>query len=186
MSKRKANLKDALRAFLRAELDSPSESERVKKTLSRLGAQEEMICENSADTETLWNFFREYRGRETLFDGLDLRLLEWYWIELALEDLQSKTFTCINHFETNYGTRRPTVIASAWNASQQPNRVLEKITEGDILEPPILIGDPALQRLVILEGHNRLISYLRDPAPVQFPIDAIVGTSSHVSQWCQW
>ena len=186
MLKCEATLKTALLAFLRAELDSPFESEHVRATLERVGVPEGMIIGTAADIETVWNFFMEYRGRQTVFDGLNLRVLDWYWTELTLEDVETKTWTCIHHFEETFGTRRPNAIAKRWNESLEPNGVLEKIQKGQKLEPPILIGDPNFQKLVILEGHNRLISYLRDPSAVQFPVAALVGTSATVSRWCQW
>lgn len=175
-----------LRAFLRAELDSPTEAGRLKRTLSRLSAPEETILGESADTEALYTVFEEYRGREALFDGLNLRELDWYWTDLTLQDLNSRTFTCRNHFEQKYDTRRPAEVASIWNLAHEPNGVMDKVSNGQGLEPPILIGCPDMSRFVILEGHNRLISYLRVPTEVHFPIPAIVGLSKHVSQWCQW
>jgi hypothetical protein len=100
--------------------------------------------------------------------------------------LETKIFTCINHFKDTFGTRQPGTIAKVWNESLKPNGVLTKVRKRQQLEPPILIGDLDFKKLVILEGHNRLISYLRDPSAVQFPIAALLGTSANVSRWCQW
>lgn len=186
MPNRVITFKAVLLAFLRAELDSPSERQRLRATLVRLRAPEEIIVGDSADAESLWRIFTAYRGLESVFDGLDLRALVWCRTELTLDDLEAKTFTCVNHFLETYRTRRPIAIARAWNESGLPNGVLAKIRRGEKLEPPILVGDTEMQRLVILEGHNRLISYLRDPDTVQFPLTVIVGTSSNVSLWCQW
>ncbi len=186
MRDRNASLRDMLLAFLRAEIDSPTEAERVRHALATLGASEEMILGDLADTETLFTLFKAYRGGEALFDGLSLRELDWCWMNLTLADLRVKTLTCRHHFEREYGTRQPAEIAQARNLSQLPNGVMEKVLAGSTLEPPVLIGCPDLSRLVILEGHNRLVSYLRAPMQMHFPVLAIVGTGDSVSDWCEW
>jgi hypothetical protein len=183
---RPADFGQVLLAFLRAELDSPTERSRVLAALSRRGLAEATLSDGAPETSALWRLFLDYRGRERLFDGLDLSCLTWFWFDLTLEQLKSTTLTCRHHFESAYGTRNPATVASVWDREHRDNGVVKKILDGRVLEPPILIGDDRLSKLVILECHNRLISYLRGRSLVQFPIRAIVGTSPRVSDWCQW
>ncbi|NJN81048.1 MAG: hypothetical protein HC802_01330 [Caldilineaceae bacterium] len=135
MTNCQTTLKVALLAFLRAELDSPTEGKRVEATLARLHLHPEVILGHGADAEKLWDVFIEYRGREPLFDGLDLRLLTWNWIALSREDLETRTFTSINHFEQTFGTRSPNAIAKIWDDTLEPNGVLDKIQGGLRLDP---------------------------------------------------
>ena len=73
-----------------------------------------------------------------------------------------------------------------WDRQQRDNGVRRRVAAGVSLEPPLLIGLDSESDLVVLEGHNRLISYLRDPVPDLFPVRVLVGTSAHVVGWCQW
>jgi hypothetical protein len=47
--------------------------------------------------------------------------------------------------------------------------VIDRVRRGETLEPPLLVGVPGQDRLVIVEGHHRLISCLRRPELVRFP-----------------
>jgi hypothetical protein len=183
---RSSSIKEMLLAFLRAELDSPTEAENLKSTLKALELDEELVLGDTADAETLLRLFDAYRGWQDVFDGLDFLAMDWFSFELDLHELRFSTFTCKHHFERRYGTRSPLEVAEVWNRANKPNGVLARLAEGHVFEPPILIGDQSLSKLVILEGHNRLLSYLRSPDQVRFPVATIVGTADNVSRWCQW
>lgn len=66
------------------------------------------------------------------------------------------------------------------------NPVADRVAAGEQLEPPLLIAGPDLGWLVILEGHNRLIGYMRAPKAVLFPIAAMVGVCPTATRWSQW
>ena len=78
------------------------------------------------------------------------------------------------------------MIASLLNARGQPNGVLNRVRDGQVLEPPLLVGTPSLDRFVILEGHNRIISYLRDLSVVVLPLPVLIGVSEEASNWREW
>lgn len=181
-----ASARDMFKAFLRAELDSPTEARRLHTTLDKLGLDETFILGDAADSYQLQDLFQHYRGGERVFDGLELGQLDWQWFDLSLADLESKTFTCRNNFEDRYGTRSVAAVAEIWGRASKPNGIQLRVSRGDQLQPPILVGDAGLSRLVIVEGHNRLISYLRCRAIVRFPVLTLVGTGESVHNWCQW
>ncbi|MEM7018501.1 MAG: hypothetical protein AAF512_14315 [Pseudomonadota bacterium] len=182
----------AFLSFLRAELDSPTERTRLLKTLRQLKLSEQVITgaylEKPDSNITPWGVFKAYRGKEDVFEGLNFQEITWYQTALTEEDLRFRTLTCRNNFENKFGTRKPDEVARQLNVESPaaPNGVIERIQQGHVLEPPLLLTDPSLKRLVILEGHNRLLSYLREPSVVNFPIKVLVGLSPSISHWCQW
>ena len=64
--------------------------------------------------------------------------------------------------------------------------ILDDVRSGRMPAEPILLADPGLERLVILEGHLRITAYLVDPTAVPFPIRALVGVSPNISEWSEW
>ena len=181
---RPAELREVLLAFLRAEADSPTEAERARAALDDAGKDEGWLGRDDVPSDAVFELFMLYRGGESLFDGLNLQALNWREISLSLKDLQQRVVTCRNTFEARYDSRCPVQIAREWDAAGKHNGVMEKVKRGMTLERPILVGDES--RLVILEGHNRLISYLREPESAPFPVPAFVGSGTDLSAWGQW
>ena len=186
MFKNSASTRDMLQAFLRAELDSPTEAPRLRNTLKELDLDDSLIVNDTVGTDGLLQLFERYRGKEDVFDGLEIGQLDWRWHDLQLAELESKTFTCRNNFENRYGTRSVSEVAKIWEKASKPNGVKTRLLEGQDLQPPILVGTEEMSRLVILEGHNRLISYLRCAAVVRFPIRSLVGIGKDIDKWNQW
>lgn len=88
-----------------------------------------------------------------------------------------------------FGLRFWRHIVDGANVREDPESVrpiLESVRLGQMPEPPILLADESLERLVILEGHNRMIAYATEPKEVPFPIRAIVGVSARISEWSEW
>ena len=107
--------------------------------------------------------------------------------ELSQDDLQTRTFTIAWYFLEMRGTRDVSQLAAdSGGAESDANTVAERLKSGESLEPPILIAEPDLQRLVILEGHNRILGYAREMSAVSFPLRVLVGVSSRASEWSEW
>ena len=51
---------------------------------------------------------------------------------------------------------------------------------------PIVVAEPTLERMVILEGHARITTYLVEPDLVRFPLRALIGVSAQMSRWSEW
>lgn len=58
------------------------------------------------------DLFHEYRGRQPVFAGLPWHDLTWHEATLTEADLRARTFSCRNHFEDTYATRRIDEIAA--------------------------------------------------------------------------
>lgn len=185
-----ATLDDAIAAFLKAELDSPTEAGKLEAVLTRLNIDARFVARpcvnNTLEQSIRWSVFRHYRGGESLFETLDLRRLKWVRAWLDEGDLRSRIRTSRHHFETTYETTDPVAVAELWSNAGRPNGVLDRIRAGEVLEPPLLIGTPARDCLVILEGHNRVISYLRDLSAVALPLPTLIGCSAAVTAWREW
>lgn len=123
---------------------------------------------------------------ETLFETLDLRSLAWWWAALSAEDLEQRVFTCRHGYERRHGTRRAAAIAVQLQRSGETNGVVQRVRAGEVLEPPLLVATESLDRLVILEGHHRLLGYLRDLSAIALPLRVLVGTSADVVGWREW
>ena len=189
MFRSRASLGEAIVAFLKAEYDSPTEGARLRDTIEASGFDDSWLRgEATAAREDAARFrlFERYRGGETLFHTLDLRSLEWWWAALSADDLEHDVFTCRHGFEERYGTRQAAVIAAMLERSDAPNGVLDRVRAGEVLEPPLLVSTGRLDRLVILEGHNRLLGYLRDLSAVNLPLPVLIGIDGRVAQWREW
>lgn len=180
----------AIAAFLKAEFDSPTESRRLRAVLQRMGIGERIVTtpdlEDHGEIEHRSAVFERYRGREALFETLDLHRLAWVEARLSADDLRFRVLTCRHHFEDEYGTRNPEEIARIRNSRGSANGVVERLCNGEVLEPPLLVGTEALDRFVILEGHNRVISCLRDLSAVALPLRVLIGHAETVSTWREW
>lgn len=185
---------EMIASFLRGELNSPRFGDRLKRALVAQNAMPDLIFADTTD-EVANRMRRDvlvaYRGwgrYESLFGGLPAEDVEWMWVELEEEDLRDRVFTISYYFEETLGTRRLVEIAEMKrrNDPGSPTPILDDVRAGPLPEPPILMGDAELHRLVILEGHSRMISYLVDPSAVPFPIRAMVGVSSRISEWSEW
>ena len=64
-------------------------------------------------------------------------------------------------------------------------RLTQALAEGSLARP-VVITTPDLQRLVVLEGHNRLFAYalLGTDCPAQ--IDLILGVTPVAHRWSEW
>ena len=178
---------ESLAAFLKAELDSPTEGHRLRAVLDRLDVPEQVLAspnvDHPAEDECRWAILDSYRGGKSLFDTLDIRNLDWMRARLSERDPGNRTVTCRHRFENEYGTRDPSQIALELNARGHSNDAAKRLREGENLEPPLLVGNSSLDRLAILEGHNRIISYLRDLSAVALPLPVFIGIGRQVSHW---
>jgi hypothetical protein len=91
------------------------------------------------------------------------------------------------YFLETHGTRSLAQLAVLPNEDgEKLNAVAGRLLAGKSVEPPILIAEPDLRRLVILEGHNRMMGYARGMNAVEFPLRVLLGVSSRASEWSEW
>ena len=128
-----------------------------------------------------------YRGWgqwESVFGGLPDDV-EWTWPSRT--EVTSRSGSSRSSGTSKTTTAR--VGCPNWHRCRTPTTRTPSPSDsraGESLASPILIAEPDLERLVILEGHNRLIGYARDVSAVDFPLRAMVGVSSRASEWSEW
>ncbi|MEM7365907.1 MAG: hypothetical protein AAF525_17965 [Pseudomonadota bacterium] len=180
------SLNDVMLAFLRAELDSPTERGKLLQCLRQLNIDEALLrSEARVDAVTV---FDAYRGFEAIFEGFPWESLAWGATALNHEDVVGSVDTCRHNFERRYGTRRLQEVVFQLEAAEQDQLrgILTKVLLGQRLEPPILVRESATSNLVIVEGHNRMMAYLLFWQELDWPVDVLVGTGLHVSSWVEW
>jgi len=179
--------------FLRAELHSQRFGEQLRKAIAALGLSVEVLfappCDAAASVARR-DIIAVYRGwgkYESVFGGMPDDIT-WHWVELSEQEIRERVFTIKWGFEEEFHTRSADKISSAKQQWQKDSivQLRNTVVEQRVLEPPILLAKQDLRRLVILEGHSRILSYLVQPELVRFPITAMVGTSDRMSEWSEW
>lgn len=186
MTTRSCELNEVMLAFLRAELDSPTERTRLLKCLAR-HCIEEATLRSHGDLDAI-AIFEAYRGAETIFTGLDWQGLSWVVQPMSLEEAISCVETCRHNFQARYGTRKLGAVVTQLDDLQRNtlHGVIETIVLGKPLEPPILVRESGAPRSVIVEGHNRMMAYVLESGSVSWPLPVYMGTGHSLSSWVEW
>ena len=179
---------EMISVFLRGGRDSPREAAALTEVIDRLGTSWEVL-ENKDSQEARRRVLSEWFGwgqYESVFGGMPDDV-EWFWAELSLYYLRDQVYSIRWHFEETLGTRN---VAKIVAIDPPPDDVVEAIV-GNVVagrwpEPPILMGEPTLDRLVILEGHTRLTSYMARVDMIPFPLRVLVGVSTRIGEWSEW
>ena len=191
---------EMIATFLRGELGSSRFRVSLEEALAKLGLTTKVVeCPNLDDdpeNEARRELLVTYRGwgqEESLFGGLPVDSIEWFWVELTEDELRDRVFT-IEYFweEFSHGSRRPFSIAERIRR-RDPEvgvdlylAILEGVRRGQMPVEPIVVAEPTLERMVILEGHARITTYLVEPDLVRFPLRALIGVSAQMSRWSEW
>jgi len=184
---------DMIAAFVRAELHSSRFGAGLRSALDGLGMSVEVVSAGPSDTgaaaarRRLLAAYRGWGEYESVFGGMPDDI-EWRWAELDEGVLRERVFTIKWYFEETFRTRSAHEIGDIERRAGNGRRaqIERSIAEGRVLEPLILLAEPELRRLVVLEGHSRVLSYLANPDLVKFPVRSLIGTSARVSEWSEW
>lgn len=188
-----ANEDEMIATFIRAELESPRFGAKLRSAAADLGASIDLLADGTSAqaAEARRRLLAAYRGwgqYESVFGGMPDDL-EWSWAELDEAVLRTRVFTIEWWFEETFGTRSVLAIGEMkrCTADDDSRPQLEQArAAGRMLEPPILLSEPDLRRLVILEGHSRILSYMAHPDLAPFPMLALIGTSPRIGEWSEW
>jgi hypothetical protein len=183
--------------FLRAEVDSPRHGAKLGAAALRLGLDLRVV--RSPDTTSdLENRDRirllaEYRGwgaYESVFGGLPTDSIEWWSAELDRDGIREVEVIqwLVDEYPDSFPARPLAEICAATGGAwaDDDGRLQRRLEEGRALVAPILISAPDMDRLVILEGHNRMVGYARLGAAAPRAIDIIVGITPRASEWSEW
>ncbi len=180
--------------FLQGEFNSKRYGSRIANRLNREGKDKSLIFSPDL-SDTLENKYRksllDYRGfrnRTNLFTGFP-EDVSWQEVELCLSDLQQLFVLREEDKWVCYtgGTRK--IVDTLKYYDKNPSmeeaehiqQCLRHIRNGDSFPEVILVGEDK-SRLVILEGHVRIMAYLLHCAP-DIKVKGIVGLSGSMPNW---
>ncbi|HVX42469.1 MAG TPA: hypothetical protein VHC49_01210 [Mycobacteriales bacterium] len=194
----------AVSAWLRAEIDSSRFAASISSSLARHGIPRSMITdpdlESSLQNACRLNILAGYRGfGRPAIDGAEwlagrnVGELDWWRVELSRSELAGVRFTDGGFWtEESEGTRLPGVHVRRLLADKErpeddlPNLVHAAVLAGIELPPMIVIDAGPGTRLVVLEGHVRLIAYVMAGSAAPDRVIAILGRSPSVATWPEY
>jgi hypothetical protein len=133
------------------------------------GAEESVFGALPTDTITWWRAALDRRSVD------HVEVIQWLVDEVP-EAFPVRPLGGIRHARVSEHGPRPDAAA----------RLADALARGQRPARPILITTPAIDRLVILEGHNRMVAYalLGEDAPPL--IDVIMGVTAEADAWEEW
>lgn len=177
--------------FLRAEITSTRFGQSVINSIVESGWGRELVDEPNLgkpeENAIRKRILMDYRGH--YFNGFP-QDVSWNHGELLIKDIEKlKTIDFDYWLNFSDNTRSLTIVAKKIKQGIQykdePNDIFFQIALAQekllSIEPVILVGEN-LGKLVILEGHFRLVAFLLQEKQYQV-IPAIIGLSNKISNW---
>ncbi len=192
----KSSENEMISVFLKAEINSPRFGKNVESAMRQNGVDRGIIdepnindpVENRKRVAVLG--FRGYPNR-ALFTGFPPDV-EWELVTVDRKDLEKTLYIKDDYWiKLSNETRLPTEAAKNIRAgvqvygqsNQQFIDTAEKIKLGAELPEMIIVGDKKGGKLVVIEGHLRLTSYMLAPDYIPKGLKAIVGYSENMNNW---
>jgi hypothetical protein len=182
--------------FLRAELDSGRYGDALRGFLARDGRSDDVFrtpdLASAADNEyrrAILDDQRAYERREGLFLGFPTDV-EWHRAALVPGEVMAIRYINWDWWlEASGGTRLATDAARRISAGELPGVTVEEHEAfADAVAQPELIAatTPALEPLVLVEGHARLTAYALFPVRLPPELEILLGVSEEMPGWCQF
>lgn len=194
----------AVAAWLAAEINSSRFGPQIRQILARDGQESSVIVDPNLESSSQ-NAYRlqvlgEYRGfgqaargGPNWLAGRAVGELDWWRVQLSRAELPRIQFVNDEFWnEESDGSRLPAVHVQRLLADLDrpdddlPNLVHAAVRAGSQLAPMILIDAGLGSRLVVLEGHVRLIAYVMAGSAAPDQIVAILGRSPVVASWPEY
>jgi hypothetical protein len=186
---------DMVLAFLRAELDSARFSGDVHAALAELGLDRTLIdqadpidAEANLSRRRVLEAYRGYGRNIGLFGGFPDDI-SWSSAALTPEELADVLYIHWDYWlKVSGGSRRPSdAIArmrGEWDAQGNDVReIADAVARGSLPPEIVLVGLPAGDGLVVLEGHVRLSGLLLRPERLPSELSVLLGTSPRIADW---
>jgi hypothetical protein len=188
---------DMIAVFLAAEIDSRRFRDTLLRAANEVGLTRAEIRDRGTGSEATNRRRREvlarYRGwgeYESVFGGLPTGSITWWTGRLLDEALpRVEAIAYLLEMAPTLRTRKVVELhADGTDAAEERDirAVAAAMRRGGRVVEPILIGEPSLERLVILEGHTRIAGHLRVPAADRVALPVIVGVTPEASEWSEW
>ena len=187
--------------FLRAEIDSPRHGGRLLRIAAEQGVDLGVI-RNPVTASAVQNAVRRQVlvdhagwGRyESVFGGLPTEAATWREGRLAREALDAVEVIrwLVDEYPDSFPSRslgdirQARQIGLGGGLPSAAQEMAAALSAGRAPPRPIVISTPDLQRIVILEGHNRMAAYdfLGPEGPPL--IDLVVGLTDQAACWSEW
>jgi hypothetical protein len=192
-------------AWLAAEIDSSRFSPQLNAILARHGQEVRVlrepdigsVSENAYRRKVLGEcrgFGRPSGAGEAWLAGRDVDDLDWWRVQLrqAYPLLQIQFTDGGFWTEESDGTRLPAAHVRRLLDDVDrpeydlPNLVRDAVQAGNSLAPMILIDAGPGSRVVVLEGHVRLVAYVMAVRAAPLMVDAFLGRSPTVVSWPEY
>jgi hypothetical protein len=179
--------------FLRAELDSGRYGEKLRGLLARDRRDVDVLRRPNLASEddnsyrrALLDEHRAYGRREGLFGGFPRRV-EWHRAALRHDEVLSIRYINWDWWlRATEGTRRPADAARRIHAGEIPGVTAAEHEAVDFTEPLIVVSTPALERLVVVEGHARLTALALFPERIPPELEILLGISDQMDSWSEF
>jgi hypothetical protein len=187
---RPASEDDMIAVFLAAEASSERYGPQIDEILARFGQSRAVVehpdtCDEAANAvrRHILATYRQYPAGD-VFTGMpaDVR-----WHHAALTPAELGTIRYIDYpYWTDFsgGTRLAADGARRLGPWQeQPpgtiyRQIAENLRDGRLPPPIILLGEPGLANLVVIEGHKRLTGLLLHPQWLPAELDVLLGITA--------
>lgn len=177
--------------FIRAELNSERFRKNILAAATVLNVSEDELLDSNIADDQLNTKRRNVlvRARPGIMKTLPT---DTVWQEVLLTSEEWSRIQYINDAPwIGFSDNTRLVTRGAVKTMQQPDRTIhQRITEihvklqrGEKIEEIILLSDPKLSKLVLIEGHVRATSFLALGQESAMKIPVILGISQHPETW---
>ena len=182
---------EVVSTFIRAELNSQRFRTKLLNVAKALGVSEvELLDSNTADDQLNEN------RRDVLVHarpGIMKTLPDdvvWHEVLLSAEEWLRIQYINDEPWAV-FSDNTRLVSLGATKALQEPDRTIhqrmieihKKMQHGERIEKIILLADPGLTKIVVVEGHVRATSYVALGIHGAAEIPVVLGTSQHPEKW---
>ncbi len=182
---------EVVSAFIRAELSSPRFRKNMLTHATGLGVTEvELLDSSTADNQL--NIKRRnvlVHARPGIMKTLPTDVV-WQEVLFSVEEWSRIQYINDEPWVV-FSDNTRLVARGAAKATQESDRTIhqrvveihEKLQRGKKIEKIILLADPKLTKIVVVEGHVRATSYLALDQVSMVKIPIILGVSQHPETW---
>jgi hypothetical protein len=185
-------------AFLRAEIDSPrfptAQGLLLRDQLRQCGLDSSFLIDNADLGDAHANalrrdILRQWTDPKKIFAGMPGEVT-WRRVRLQPEEIGGLMYCYHPTWLALSGPSRLVAdgaanigrVVAPDNVDKHVCCVADRVRQGEKF-PELILVQALDGRLILLEGHTRATAYV--VAPVREPIEALVGTSPHISQWAR-
>lgn len=187
---------EIIAAYLRAEFDSSRYGSNLRALLAKDERDSTVITQPdfnqaaNAYRRQLLERHRRYESRTGMFHGFPTEI-EWLRVALAPEEVLEILFLNSSWWlRLSAGSRRPRDAARLLSEGQEPDSHQEHEAIARALGPGtpelIVVSESLGSHLVLVEGHNRLLSYALYPDVLPPALEVFLGVAPALAGWSEF